>query len=166
MPVVALQLRVIIVNRPEAKFHHLAFAQLTRPWEGELVKGDFEVGRDAVGVSMVVAQKDAAELAVDGIGKLPFLDFLIVGIRIGRSGIHIERQRVAQGMGAGVIVVVPTYIEAVEVERVGVFVARSGEQGGGEQEEKRGAFHTFCILGKRKNYAGFWQGVSEGLAQV
>ncbi len=118
-----LHLHSPIVNYPKAKFHYIAGLQLTGAGYPQITDKNLRVEVYRVAAETFVALQDTAENAIDGVGKFPFCDKLVVGIRVGCADLNEELERVARRLGARLVVVEPAHIEAIEAQGIGVVVA-------------------------------------------
>lgn len=101
------QLCTIIINGPQAERHHVAGLNRLGSGAAQKTRYNFQFGRNAVGIGVVIAQQHPAEYAIDKVSELPLCDKLIVGIRRRDTDLYIEIKFIVQALCAGLIEVGP-----------------------------------------------------------
>lgn len=81
------------------------------------------------------------------VGKFPFGNKLVVVVGIGCVDLHLELQDIAGGLGAGIVVVEPAYVEAVEIEGMGIFFAAGSYKRNNGEEQEEEVFHDVFKFG-------------------
>ncbi len=164
--VVLFQLGSVIIDGPKPEFDHVARMQLSGPGNKQLVYGNVCCQRHSIASRYIVALKDVAENAVDGVRKFPLRDKLITCVGIGGADTDHKLQGIARSLRAGIVVVEPAHVEAVQTEGIRIALAAGSEQKKGEQEKKDCLVHMLDFgtnLGARSNTR---QVESAGLVRV
>jgi len=112
-----------VVNYPQAKLHDIAGFQLAGTGYPQITDKNLRVEVNRVTAEPFIALQDTTKNAIHRVGKFPLSDKLVVGVRVGRADLDDELEGVAWCLGARLVVVEPTHVEAVETQGIGVVIA-------------------------------------------